>query len=189
MSNRLDEAFGGAPRARFLTDDQRRYVDEDRPLPIGHRQTNSQPSTVRRMLELLEVREGDRVLDVGSGSGWTTALLGRLVGASGEVWGVERVPELANWGARNVAALDLPWVHLVVADPGVLGLPGQAPYDRILVSAESRRLPEELVSQLADGGRMVVPVWGRLSVVDKDRAGDVTEHRVGHYAFVPLRRD
>src|SRR5690606_22850706 len=115
----------------------RRYARLDRPLDIGHRQTSSQPSTVAAMLRLLDVRPGDQVLDVGAGSGWTTALLGALTGRQGSVVGVELVPELAAWGAQNVAASGQPWARLVPAYPGVLGRPEDGPFDRILVSAEA----------------------------------------------------
>ncbi|MGH3448424.1 MAG: protein-L-isoaspartate O-methyltransferase family protein [Nocardioidaceae bacterium] len=186
---RVAAAFHAVRREGFLTEDQREYASEDRPLPIGHGQTNSQPTTVRNMLELLDAQPGDRVLDVGSGSAWTTALLGYLVGPDGGVWGVELVPELVEWGRSNLAAtgLGLGWTSVEPAE-GRLGLARGAPYDRILVSAESRKLPDELVEQLATSGRLVVPVHGRLLVVDKDDDGGVDVHKVGHYAFVPLRR-
>ncbi len=192
---RVSAAFAAIPRKGFLTDSERRYADKDRPLPIGHGQTNSQPTTVRNMLTLLDVRSGHRVLDVGSGSGWTTALLGHLTGPAGRVYGVELVPDLAEWGGRNLASLGMPWTSIQPAGPpagqpagdGVLGLPEHAPFDRILVSAEARKLPPALVDQLGGGGRMVIPVAGRLSVVDRDADGTVDVRRVGHYAFVPLR--
>jgi protein-L-isoaspartate(D-aspartate) O-methyltransferase len=172
--------------AGFVPADQRADVAEDRPLPIGHHATNSQPSTVRDMLEVLDVLPGQRVLDVGSGSGWTTALLAELTGPEGSVVGVELVPELAVWGAANLAALDLPWAGVRVAAPGVLGAPDLAPFDRILVSAEARRLPGALVDQLGDGGRMVIPVAGRMEVVVR-HGTEVAIRRFGHYSFVPLR--
>lgn len=184
---RVSAAFAAVPREGFLTDTERRYADRDHPLPIGHGQTNSQPTTVRNMLTLLGVQPGDRVLDVGSGSGWTTALLGHLTGPEGRVYGVELVPDLAEWGSRNLATQGMPWTSIQPADGGVLGLPDHAPFDRILVSAEARRLPQPLVDQLGRGGRMVIPVFGRLSVVDRDGDGNVDVRRVGHYAFVPLR--
>jgi protein-L-isoaspartate(D-aspartate) O-methyltransferase len=147
------------------------------------------------MLRLLEVGEGHRVLDVGAGSGWTTALLEHLVGPSGEVHGVERVPELVATGSANLAAAGCrATIH--PATEGVLGLPELAPFDRILVSAEPEELPEELVAQMNDeldggpdgGARMVIPVRGTmLLVVRRGREAAVTEH--GAYRFVPLLRD
>lgn len=187
MDERVRAAFEAIRRTDFVTDDQRAYVAADRPLPIGYRQTNSQPTTVRQMLELLAAELGDRVLDVGSGSGWTTALLGHLTGPTGRVWGVELIPELAEWGRANVARYHLPWVSVAEADPGQLGLPEQAPFDRILVSAQAGELPQSLTDQLGVGGRMVIPVHGRLQVVDRRPDGRLDVQRHGHYAFVPLR--
>jgi protein-L-isoaspartate(D-aspartate) O-methyltransferase len=184
---RVRAAFAAVPRERFLPAADRRYAARDRPIPIGHGQTNSQPTTVRNMLRLLEVEVGSRVLDVGSGSGWTTALLGHLTGPTGRVYGVELVPELAEWGRQNLMSVEMPWTSIRTVEAGVLGLPEHAPYDRILVSAEARQLPPALVDQLDRGGRMVMPVFGRLSVVDRDRQGEIEVRRVGHYAFVPLR--
>jgi protein-L-isoaspartate(D-aspartate) O-methyltransferase len=184
---RLQAAFEMARREDFLTEDQRRYAGDDRALPIGHGQTNSQPSTVRRMLELLDVHEGETILDVGAGSGWTTVLLGLLTGPGGRVYGVELVPELVEWGRRNIEAYDMPWATVRQAERGVLGYPEAAPFDKILVSAEARALPDSLLEQLRDGGRMVIPVFGRMLRVDKDAGGQVHVHKTGHYAFVPLR--
>jgi protein-L-isoaspartate(D-aspartate) O-methyltransferase len=138
------------------------------------------------MLRLLDVRRGDRVLDVGSGSGWTSALLAHLVGHTGRVLAVEVVPELVDSSRLALASEPRPWVSVHQAENNVLGLPAQAPYDRILVSAEARTLPPPLVDQIAPGGRMVIPVHGRMAVVDRDDHGDVSVRKVGHYAFVPL---
>ena len=158
----------------------------DGPLSIGHGQTNSQPRTVDAMLRLLRVQPGHRVLDVGSGSGWSTALLAHLTGAAGEVLGVEREADLVRFGGDNLAATHQPWASIHQAEPGVLGLPDKAPYDRILVSAEPRTLPDELVEQLVDGGRMVIPVRGTMLVVVRE-GDDVEVTRHGGYRFVPLR--
>lgn len=183
---RLDEAFAEVRRRDFLPRLEHGFAGEDAALPIGYGQTNSQPSTVRDMLDLLDVRRGHRVLDVGCGSGWTTALLGRLVGPEGEVVGVEIVPELVTWGRKNLAAYHLAWTRIVQAHDDVLGVPELAPYDRVLVSAEASRLPRDLVDQLVVGGLLVVPVRGRMTVVRRTE-GEPEQHRKGWYSFVPLR--
>jgi len=178
-------AMAGLDRARFLTPEQAPHAHEDRALPLFHGQTGSQPSTVAEMLRLLEVPIGGDVLDVGSGSGWTTAILARLVGPAGRVLGLELDPDLAAFGAANLAACDLPWARIEVADPHLLGRPVAGGWPRILVSASARRLPGALVAQLADDGRMVLPVGRRMTlVVRQGRALKVSTH--GEYLFVPL---
>ena len=180
----VEAAFAAHPRAAFLPSAVRDRAAHDGPLPIAGRQTNSQPRTVDDMLRLLDVRPSQRVLDVGTGSGWTTALLAHLVGSAGEVVGVELEPELVAFGAANLAATGQPWARIGQARTGVLGVPDSAPYDRILVSAEPRHLPDELVGQLADDGVLVIPVAGTMLRVTNP-GGVVTEH--GRYRFVPLR--
>ncbi len=174
------------PRRDFLPEDVRDQAAYDAPLPIGLGQTNSQPRTVEAMLTLLAVPPGASVLDVGAGSGWTTALLARLTGPAGRVRGVELEPSLATFGAANLAGTEQPWASLVPADPGVLGLPEHAPYDRILVSASPSALPQPLLDQLADPGRMVIPVAGRMLLVERG-GGEVRVGEHGRYRFVPLR--
>ena len=185
--DRVSTAFKAVPRQDFLPAGARRQAAYDGPLPIGHGQTNSQLRTVAAMLRLLDVAPGDRVLDVGAGSGWTTALLAHLTGPKGLVVGVELVPELAAWGEDNVRRACGAWASVRAATPGLLGVPGLAPYDRILVSAEAVRVPEPLLEQLADPGRMVLPVTGVMTLVVRSGGEDrISEH--GHYRFVPLLR-
>lgn len=190
-AGRVRAAMAAQPRARFLPEEQRRRAYYDGPLDIGHGQTNSQPRTVHAMLELLDVRPGHKVLDVGAGSGWTTALLAELVGPTGSVLGLERVPDLVVTGRANVEAARMPWARVRASVAGVLGAPAEAPFDRVLVSAMATRLPEELVAQLEEHGVLVAPVSGRMLRVERvDRAPErrrVTEH--GLYRFVPLVPD
>lgn len=186
IEDRVRRALGRAPREGFLPRAQRSRANEDMPLPIAGGQTNSQPSTVLAMLELLDPPEGASVLDVGAGSGWTTALLGHLVGPQGRVLGLELEAELVDFGAANVAAADLPWARLEQADPEMLGRPGDGPYDRILVSAMASEFPRELAEQLTDDGLLVVPVAGRMIRARRTSDGlEVDDH--GAYRFVPLR--
>jgi protein-L-isoaspartate(D-aspartate) O-methyltransferase len=185
--DRVAAAMAATDRRLFLPRRERRYAGQDRPLPIGLGQTNSQPRTVAAMLRLLDVRAGSYVLDVGAGSGWTTALLAHLVGPHGRVLGVELEPTLARWGAANLRAAGVVGAELRPAQPGVLGWPDEAPYDRILVSAAASELPEALVDQLTDDGVMVCVVeWTLLRLVlEPDGPPLITTH--GQYSFVPLR--
>lgn len=172
------------PRERFLRRADRERASYDGPLAIGHGQTSSQPRTVDDMLRLLDVRPGQRVLDVGAGSGWTTALLAHLVGDSGTVLGLEIEPDLVGFGRDNLTATGQPWASIRAATPGEYGDADGAPYDRILVSAMASELPSSLVDQLGDDGMLVIPVAGVMLRVANPGAV-VTEH--GFYRFVPLR--
>ncbi len=187
MSARAQEALAAVPRRDFLPARQHPFADLDQALEIGWGVTNSQPTTVRNMLALLDPRPGDRVLDVGSGSGWTTALLTHLVGPTGSVVGVERIPELVAAGRGNLGDR-FPAAELHQAEPGVLGWPARAPYDRVLVSAAADSVPPALLRQLAVGGVLVVPVGGVMTRVELSPEGPVVEEH-GRYLFVPLIED
>jgi len=182
--DRVKEALYSVPRENFLPEyAKNQHVDV--PLPIGFGQTNSQPTTVKMMLEWLEVEPGNKVLDVGSGSGWTTALLSHLVGPSGKVCAVELIPELVEFGRENCRRFGIKNAKFHQASEA-FGLPRYAPYDRILVSASARELPDELLSQLKIGGKMVIPVGRDILEIEK-LSEDYRETTTHHgFVFVPL---
>jgi protein-L-isoaspartate(D-aspartate) O-methyltransferase len=185
MDERINQAFKAIPRQNFLPPS---VVDEatlDAPLPIGHGQTNSQPYTVRLMLEWLDAQSGDKVLDVGSGSGWTAALLSHIVGPKGKVYAVEKVPELVKFGRQNCERINLSHVEFHQAGDKY-GLPGHAPYDRILVSASAHNLPQELLDQLKVGGKMVIPVRETILEITKTSHEDYDIKEHPGFVFVPL---
>jgi protein-L-isoaspartate(D-aspartate) O-methyltransferase len=163
----------------------RHLADFDQPVPIGYGQTISQPYTVARMLEWLDPRPGHKVLDIGSGSGWTTALLAHLVGSKGEVYAVERIPELVEFGRGNVEKSGIKNARFSTAGEE-LGLPEKAPFDRILVSASADQFPEELMEQLKISGKLVIPVHGDILEITKTpkKGRDVRKHP--GFIFVPL---
>lgn len=163
----VETAMQRIERRGFLRPESQELADADHPLAIGHGQTNSQPTTVANMLNLLRVPPRAKVLDVGSGSGWTTALLAYLVGSEGTVLGLELNPELAQWGAQNLAQHKMSWARIEQARPSELGRPVPGGYDRILVSAAASSLPHVLVAQLAQGARMVIPVQNTLLLVER----------------------
>ena len=197
FSHRVVQAMTRADRRRFLPAEFVDAAGVDAPLPIGLDQTNSQPTTVAIMLGLLDVQEGDSVLDVGAGSGWTAAILSNLVGPPGRVIGVERHASLAESARAALqsyledesdVAGEVSNATIHTAVPGVLGWPDEAPYQRILVSAMADRLPAQLFDQLAEGGVMVIPVDSvMLRVVKENGRGVVTRH--GLFRFVPLVED
>lgn len=182
---RTSHAFEIVKRADFLPPEIRQYAPEDEALPIGHGQTNSQPYTVKFMLGLLNLQTGEKVLDVGSGSGWTTTLLAYLVGKGGGVVGVEIVPDLVEFGRTNLSKYNFSWAKIVQAGSG-LGYKSDSPYDKILVSASSNEIPEALLDQLKPGGRMVIPVGNSIFSVDKTSFGKIVAHEYPGFVFVPL---
>lgn len=181
----IDEAFEVIKRRDFVPLEYRDVSDADVPLPIGYGQTISQPSTVRAMLTWLDPQLGDRALDVGSGSGWTTALLAQVVGSRGFVYAVELIPELVTVGCNNCERAGIENALFFQASD-LVGLPEYAPYDRILVSASAASVPDDLRRQLKTGGRLVVPVQDDIVVLTKTSETDWrTETHTG-YVFVPL---
>jgi protein-L-isoaspartate(D-aspartate) O-methyltransferase len=178
------EAMRRVPRHLFVPADAARHAYEDRPLPIGHDQTISQPYIVASMTELAEVGPGSRVLEVGTGSGYQTAILAEL---GAEVWSIEIVEPLARRAAALLHRLGYERVHLAIGD-GYGGWPEAAPFDAVLVAAAPPRVPEPLMEQLAPGGRLVIPVGDErqeLLVIQRDGEGFV-QRSVYPVRFVPM---
>lgn len=182
------EAFANVSRIEFVPSDLELQADIDMPLSIGYGQTISQPTTVAIMLELLEPGPGQKILDIGSGSGWTTALLSYIVGKKGKVIALEAIKELCDWGRKNADKMD--FVKNEIAEfyniDGSKGNPARAPYDRILVSAAANEVPQELKDQLKIGGKLVMPVKNCLHYIEKRGEKDYYEEEYPGFSFVPL---
>jgi protein-L-isoaspartate(D-aspartate) O-methyltransferase len=177
---RVLDAMARVPRELFVPPEQRAHAYDDAALALSHGQTISQPFIVALIAQAVRAEPGDRVLDVGTGSGYQAAVLCEL---GAEVSGVERVPELAVQARENLSAAGYD-VDVVVGD-GALGLPDRAPFDGIAVAAAADRVPGPLYEQLADGGRLVLPIGESLVAVSRTPGGPRTEF-LSPARFVPL---
>src|ERR671924_1988762 len=182
---RVLEAMRRIPRHRFVEEGLAHGAYEDHPLPIGEGQTISQPYIVALMTSLLELSSREKVLEVGTGSGYQTAVLGAL---ARRVCSIERLPRLAERARATLESLGVSNVWIRVGN-GALGWPDQAPFDRILVAAGGPAIPPPLVQQLAEGGRMVLPVGNPdsqvLTVID-NVGGEIRQRTHGECKFVKL---
>jgi protein-L-isoaspartate(D-aspartate) O-methyltransferase len=183
-------AMRQVPRHEFVPAEYRRLAYDDRPLPIGHEQTISQPYIVAVMTELIAPEPGDRILEVGTGSGYQAAVAAELVA---EVYSIELIPELAVSAAERLRRLGVDNVFVRAGD-GYLGWPEHAPFDGILVTAGADHVPEPLIEQLAVGGRMVIPVGDTqgvqvLRLIEKRPDGTIDSRDVVTVRFVPLLRE
>lgn len=183
----LVEAFQKIDRKDFVLPEHQDQAYEDYPLPIGSGQTISQPYTVAFMLELLEPQKSEKILDVGSGSAWTTALLSYISGREGKVFGIELVPELVKLGEENLSKYSFLQATICQAGKRTLGLPSEAPFDKILVSASSPAIPQALVGQLKEYGVMVAPVGDAVLRIQKIPGSAPKIQEFQGFVFVPLR--
>lgn len=182
---RVLEAMRTVPRHLFVPLELRHLAYADAPLPIGHRQTISQPYIVALMVQLCAIQPEHTVLEVGAGSGYQAAILARL---AAQVYTVERIPELAHGARQTLAQCGVLNVEVIEGD-GTHGLPEHAPYDAILVAAAAPRVPGPLQEQLAEGGALVVPVGGwEGQVLERwcRHGNDLSRERLAAVAFVPL---
>ncbi len=182
---RVLAAMAKVPRERFIAGADAAKAYGDYPLPIGAGQTISQPYIVAAMIEALDLRPEDRVLEVGTGTGYQAAILAEL---AAEVWTIERHVELADKARQILSEVGYVNVHIVQGD-GSIGLPQQAPFDKILVAAAAPGIPDSLIQQLADGGRLVIPVGSRLEQqvqVVRKLGGEIIVNAHDPCRFVPL---
>ena len=184
---KVENAFKKAPRHNFVSISQRDIAYENIPLPIIEEQTISQPIVVSRMTEWLDLQEGQKVLEIGSGSGWQSAILANLVG-SGQIFSVERHKKLASFAQKNLENLGIKNVRIIHGD-GNLGLLEESPFDRIIVTAACKTIPHKLIEQLALGGLLVAPVGEEtqsLTLIKKTFGGLEELKKEEGYSFVPF---
>ena len=184
-SPQIIEAFQAIDRRYFVSDTFSAHIYVDAPLPIGENQTISQPSTVAFMLEHLSPHKGEKILDIGTGSGWATALLCHIAGEKGSVRGVERVDFLVEQGSKNLSQFHF-GDHCSIQKAGDrLGIPGEK-FDRILVSASAQEIPDELFGQLETGGILVIPVRNSIFKFKKISDTQIEQEEFQGFRFVPL---
>ncbi len=184
----VDRAMTSTVRKNFIPDQHKSQANLNIALPIGFGQTISQPFTVRLMLNWLDVKPGNKVLDIGTGSGWTYAILSKLVAPGGSVFGVERIANLVEFGRDNCKRAGVKNIKIYKAG-NMVGLSQYAPYDRILVSASAKKLPVELLKQLNNGGKLVIPVGNDILEIKKNNDGTVRYMKHPGFVFVPLITD
>lgn len=182
------EAFRNIKREDFITDDLKDEADINAPLPIGYGQTISQPLTVAFMLELLQPQPGEKILDIGAGSGWQTVLLAYCVGEKGKIFAIELVPELAEFAKKNISKYNFMEKRIVeiICGDGSRGLEKQAPFDKIIVAASATEEPIALKKQLKVNGRLVIPIKESIWLFVKKDNDKFEKKEFPGFAFVPL---
>ncbi len=187
---RLLKAFQEVPRELFITKgfEEQTYVDH--PSPIGYKQTISQPTTVMLMTQALELKEGQKVLEVGAGSGWQAALIGKIVGNKGKVITTEIIPELTEFAKNNISKAKIKNVEVINYD-GSQGYKKESPFQRIIITAACPKIPPPLIEQLDNNGILVAPVgslvFGQNMIKLRKTSSGIEKESLGSFVFVPLK--
>lgn len=184
---KVESALQNIPRHEFVPESELEYAYDNEPLPIMKNQTISQPGVVTRMTEWLDIKNGQNILEIGTGSGWQSAILSYLVG-SGTIYSIERHPELVKFAQENLKKLKIDNVHVILGD-GTLGYSQASPYDRIIITAACTEIPLPLLDQLSENGLIIAPVGGSsqsLVLLQKTSKGIVEIKNQSKYVFVPL---
>ena len=187
-NERVESALRKIPRHEFVPESELDYAYDNEPLSIMKNQTISQPGVVTRMTEWLDVINGQNILEIGTGSGWQSAILSYLVG-TGTVYSIERHPELVKFAQENLQKLNIDNVHVILGD-GTLGYSQASPYDRIIITAACNEIPIPLIEQLDENGLIIAPVGDSsqsLVLLQKTPEGLVEIKNQPKYVFVPLR--
>ena len=185
--NSVESAFRNIPRHEFVLKSQLDYAYYNEPLPIMKNQTISQPGVVSQMTEWLDVKDGQKILEIGSGSGWQSAILSYLVGL-GTVYSIERHPELVKFTQENLKKLRINNTRIILGD-GTLGYSKASPYDRIIITAACTEIPPPLFDQLSENGLIIAPVGDSsqsLILLQKTSKGIIEVKNQSNYIFVPL---
>jgi protein-L-isoaspartate(D-aspartate) O-methyltransferase len=183
----VEKAFLETPREMFVPDSLKNYAYVDTPLQIGNGQTISAPHMVAIMCEALDIKKGQKILEIGAGSGYHAAIVSKIVGEKGHVYTIERFSSLAENAKKNLEKLGIKNITVEIGD-GSEGLPKYAPYDCIYVTCAAPKIPNPLIEQLKDPGKLLIPVGRiicKLELVEKKR-DKITSKDLGGCAFVPL---
>jgi len=185
--DRVESALRKIPRHEFVPESELDNAYDNEPLPTMKNQTISQPGVVSRMTEWLDVKNGQNILEIGTGSGWQSAILSYLVG-SGTVYSVERHLKLAKFAQENIKKLKIDNIHVIFGD-GSVGYPAASPYDRIIITAACTEIPSPLLDQLSENGLILAPVGDSsqsLVLLQKTMEGMIEVKNQSNYVFVPL---
>lgn len=188
-TSEIIKAFEKIKRIDFLPEDIKQFAEKNSAFSIGYNQTISQPLTVAFMLELLKPKKGEKILDIGSGSGWTTALLSEIVGEKGKVIAIDVIPELIKFGKENVSKYNFiqKGIAKFLCVDGSKGYEKEAPYDKILVSASvENKIPNSWKNQLKIGGNIVAPINNSIWIFSKEDEGKFRKKEYPGFVFVPL---